>query len=445
MKFTLSWLTDHLDTDADAATIADKLTSIGLEVESVEDAGAALRDFTVGHVVSAEKHPNADKLKLCMVDTGADIVQVICGAPNARTGIKVVFAKPGVTIPASGDVLKVGAIRGVESRGMMCSERELLISDEHDGIIELSPEAEIGTGAAEALGLNDPVIDVAITPNRGDCTSVHGIARDLAAAGLGRLKSGPVHAVPGTFASPKTVALNFAPEAAGACPLFAGRYIRGVKNGPSPKWLQERLRAIGLRPISALVDVTNLLSYDRGRPLHVFDADKLDGNLQARMAEDGEQLLALDGKTYTLDSSMCVIADEKAARGIAGVMGGEETGCTDTTTNVFVESAFFDPVSIAATGRKLGILSDARYRFERGVDPEFVVPGMELATKLILEFCGGEAAEPVIAGACSRNGTARSISRRMRSHAWPASICRVQEITPHPDQSRLRGRSQARR
>ncbi len=398
MKFTLSWLKDHLDTEADAATIADKLTAIGLEVEAVEDAGAALRDFTVGHVVSAEKHPNADKLKLCMVDTGADIVQVVCGAPNARTGIKIVFAKPGVTIPATGDVLKIGAIRGVESRGMMCSERELLISDEHNGIIELSPEAEIGLPAAEALGLNDPVIEISLTPNRGDCTSIHGIARDLAAAGLGRLKSPAVHAVKGTFASPKTVALNFSPDTASACPLFAGRYIRGVKNGPSPKWLQERLRAIGLRPISALVDVTNLLSYDRGRPLHVFDADKLEGNVQARMAEDGEQLLALDGKTYTLDSSMCVIADEKAARGIAGVMGGEDTGCTEETTNVFVESAFFDPVSIAATGRKLGILSDARYRFERGVDPEFVIPGIELATKLILEFCGGEPAETVIAG-----------------------------------------------
>ncbi len=240
---------------------------------------------------------------------------------------------------------------------------------------------------------------ISLTPNRGDCTSIHGIARDLAAAGLGRLKSnGGACGDRATSRRPKTVSLNFAPDTASACPLFAGRYIRNVKNGPSPKWLQERLRAIGLRPISALVDVTNLLSYDRGRPLHVFDADKLEGNMQARMAEDGEQLLALDGKTYTLDSSMCVIADEKAARGIAGVMGGEDTGCTDETTNVFVESAFFDPVSIAATGRKLGILSDARYRFERGVDPEFVIPGIELATKLILEFCGGEPAETVIAG-----------------------------------------------
>ncbi len=402
MKFTLSWLNDHLDIDAgsgvDAAAIADKLTAIGLEVESVADVGARIADFTVAHVVSAEKHPNADKLKLCMVDTGADIVQVICGAPNAHTGMKAVFAKPGVVIPVSGEVLKVGAIRGLESRGMLCSERELLLSDEHTGIIELPAEAEIGAPAAQALGLDDPVIDVSLTPNRGDCASVHGIARDLAAAGLGRLKSGAIHKVPGKFKSPIAVSLQFAPETRAACPLFVGRYIRGVTNGPSPKWLQERLRAVGLRPISALVDVTNLLSLDRGRPLHVFDADKLVGHMHARLAEEGEQLLALDGKTYKLDSAMCVIADDKAARGIAGVMGGEETGCTETTVNVFVESAFFDPVSVAATGRKLGILSDARYRFERGVDPGFVIPGIELATKFILEFCGGEPSEIVIAG-----------------------------------------------
>jgi phenylalanyl-tRNA synthetase beta chain len=398
MKFTLSWLKEHLDTEADAAAIAEALTSIGLEVESVEDKGVALKDFIVGYVVSAEKHPNADKLKLCMVDTGSETVQVVCGAPNAHTGMKGVFARPGTLIPASNEVLKIGTIRGVESRGMLCSERELLISDEHNGIIELPADAKVGSPAAEALGLNDPVIDVSITPNRGDCTSVHGIARDLAAAGIGRLKSGSVSPVAGAFPSPKKIHLNFTSDTASACPLFAGRYIRNVKNGPSPKWVQERLRAIGLRPISALVDVTNLISYDRGRPLHVFDADKLSGDLQARLAKDGEEILALDGKSYTLDSSMCVIADEKSARGIAGVMGGEDTGCTETTTNVFVESATFDPASIAATGRKLGIISDARYRFERGVDPEFVVPGLELATKLILEFCGGEPSEIVVAG-----------------------------------------------
>ncbi|MBI3678539.1 MAG: phenylalanine--tRNA ligase subunit beta [Proteobacteria bacterium] len=409
MKFTLSWLKAHLETDADAAAVAEKLTSIGLEVEGIEDKGAALKDFTVARVISAEKHPNADKLKVCLVDIGGgapassseavgqNVVQVVCGAPNAHTGMKAVFAKPGVVIPSSGEVLKIGTIRGVESRGMLCSERELLLSEEHTGIIELPADAKVGSPAADALGSGDPVIDVSITPNRGDCTSVYGIARDLAAAGLGKLHSASVSPVPGKFASPKKVHLNFDSHAK-PCPLFAGRFIRGVKNGPSPKWVQDRLRAVGLRPISALVDVTNLLSLDRGRPLHVFDADKLSGDVQARMAKDGEQLLALDGKTYTLDGTMCVIADEKAARGIGGVMGGEDSGCTETTANVFVESAYFEPASIAQTGRKLAIISDARYRFERGVDPEFVVPGIELATKLILEFCGGEPSETVIAG-----------------------------------------------
>jgi len=400
MKFPLSWLKDHLETDADAATIADKLTSIGLEVEAVEDAGARLKDFVVGHVVLAEKHPNADRLRRCLVDTGAgDPIQVVCGAPNAHSGMKGVFARAGVVIPVSGEVLKVGTIRGVESHGMLCSGRELLLSDDHDGIIELPEEAVTGSPAAAALGLNDPVIDIAITPNRGDCTSVWGVARDLAAAGLGKLKAPRVEKVPGKFPSPKSIALNFTPETRSACPLFAGRLIKGVKNGPSPDWVQERLKAIGLRPISALVDVSNLIAHDRGRPLHVFDADKLAGNMQARLAREGETVLALDGKTYTLDAEICVIADEKTARGIAGVMGGEETGCTETTTNVFIESALFDPIRVAATGRKLQLTSDARYRFERGVDPEFVVPGLELATKLILEWCGGEASEIVVAGA----------------------------------------------
>ena len=399
MKFTLSWLKDHLDTDADADTIADKLTSIGLEVESVEDAGARLKDFIVAHVVSAEKHPNADRLKLCLVDTGTETVQVVCGAPNAHTGMKGVFARAGVVIPVSGEVLKIGTIRGVDSHGMLCSGRELLLSDDRDGIIELPADAKIGERAAKALGLNDPLIDVAITPNRGDCTSVWGIARDLAAAGLGKLKTPPVKPIAGKFPSPKTISLNFPPEAKSACPLFAGRLVRGVKNGPSPKWVQDRLKAIGLRPISALVDVSNLIAHDRGRPLHFFDADKLVGNMQARLAKDGEQVLALDGKTYALDSEMCVIADDAAARGIGGIMGGEDTSCTDATVNVFIESATFDPVRVAATGRKLQLMSDARYRMERGVDPEFVVPGLELATQLVLDWCGGEASEIVVAGA----------------------------------------------
>ncbi|HEX4159969.1 MAG TPA: phenylalanine--tRNA ligase subunit beta [Rhizomicrobium sp.] len=398
MKFTLSWLKEHLETDADTRTIAETLTRIGLEVESVEDKAAALSDFIVAHVVSAEKHPNADKLKLCMVDTGSGIVQVVCGAPNAHTGMKGVFARPGTVIPQSGETLKISSIRGVESRGMLCSERELLISEEHDGIIELDAAAEIGTPAARALGLDDPVIDVAITPNRGDCTSVAGIARDLAAAGLGRLKTLSVAPVKGMFPSPVQISLNFPPGAENACPMFAGRLIRNVTNRPSPAWLQARLRAVGLRPISALVDVTNFIALDRGRPLHVFDADKLRGNMQARFARDGEIVTALDGRAYTLGADMIVIADDERALSIAGIMGGEESGCTEATTNVLVESAWFDPQRIAATGRKLGIQSDARYRFERGTDPAFVVPGLELATKLILEFCGGEPAETVVAG-----------------------------------------------
>jgi phenylalanyl-tRNA synthetase beta chain len=400
MKFTLSWLKNPLDTEADAQTIAEKLTNIGLEVESIEDANARLKDFTVAHVISADKHPNADKLRLCMVDTGAGVsVQVVCGAPNAHAGMKAVFAKPGTIIPASGAELKIGTIRGVESRGMLCSGRELLLNDDHDGIIELAADAKVGEPAAKALGLGDPVFDVSITPNRGDCTSVYGIARDLAAAGMGALREGDLSPVVGKFPSPILTALDFSHGDENAAPMFAGRTIRGLKNRPSPKWLQDWLKAVGLRPISALVDVTNFLSLDRGRPLHVFDAGKLKGNLRARFAKEGETLAALDGKTYTLDSQMVVIADDEAARGIAGVMGGEDSSCTNATTDVFIESALFDPVRVARAGRLLGILSDARYRFERGVDPEFVIPGLELATKMILKFCGGEPSQIVVAGA----------------------------------------------
>lgn len=399
MKFTLSWLKDHLDTSAGAQTIADKLTSIGLEVESIEDAGARLKDFTVAEIISAEKHPNADRLRLCMVNTGdKDPLQIVCGAPNARAGIKVVLARPGTVIPASGEALKVGSIRGVESRGMMCSARELLLGEEHDGIIELPAESKVGAAAAAALGLTDPVIDVSITPNRGDAASVFGVARDLAAAELGTLHTKKIEPVAGKFASPKRIALDFSKENKNACPIFAGRLIRDVKNGPSPKWVRDRLKAAGMKSISALVDATNLIAQDRGRPLHVFDADKLSGNLRARMAKEGEQLLALDGETYTLDSETVVIADDKTAQGIAGVMGGMDSGCSLETTNVFIESAWFDPHRVARAGRKLGIVSDARYRFERGVDPQFVLPGLELCTQLILEWCGGEPSEVVIAG-----------------------------------------------
>jgi phenylalanyl-tRNA synthetase beta chain len=399
VKFTLSWLKDHLDTKADVQDIADKLTGIGLEVESIEDAGARLKDFTVAEIVSAEKHPNADRLRLCMVNSGdTDPLQIVCGAPNARAGIKVVLARPGMVIPASGEALKVGSIRGVESRGMMCSARELLLGEDHDGIIELPADSKVGAPAAAALGLTDPVIDVSITPNRGDAASVFGVARDLAAAELGTLRTKKVEPVAGKFTSPKRITLDFTPENKNACPLFAGRLIRNVKNGPSPKWVQDRLKAVGMKSISALVDATNLIAQDRGRPLHVFDADKLTGNLHARMAKEGEQVLALDDKSYALDSETVVIADDKTAQGIAGVMGGMESGCSLETTNVFIESAWFEPTRVARAGRKLGIVSDARYRFERGVDPQFVLPGLELCTHLILEWCGGEPSEVVIAG-----------------------------------------------
>jgi phenylalanyl-tRNA synthetase beta chain len=404
VKFTLSWLKEHLNTDASASEIGARLTSIGLEVESITDPGAGLKDFIVGEVVTAEKHPNADKLRLCSVSDGKDTLQIVCGAPNARAGIKVVLARPGTVIPATGDALKLGTIRGVESRGMMCSARELLLGEDHDGIIELKPGAKAGAPVVAALveaGLlaDDPLFDVSITPNRGDAASVFGIARDLAASGLGTLKTEKVQPVAGKFPCPKKITLDFTPENKDACPIFAGRLIRGVKNGPAPQWVQDRLKSVGMKSISALVDATNLIAQDRGRPLHVFDADKLSGNLRARMAVDHEQVLALDDKTYVLDRETIVIADDGYARAIAGVMGGLDTGSFEDTKNVFLESAWFDPARIARTGRKQGIISDARYRFERGVDPQFVLPGLELCTHLILEWCGGEASDVVIAGA----------------------------------------------
>ncbi len=398
MKFSVSWLKDHLESTADAAAIADTATSIGLEVEGIEDKAAKLAAFTVARVISAEQHPNADRLRVCRVDTGKDVVQVVCGAPNARAGLVGVFAPPGTWIPGSGIALKIAAIRGVESRGMLCSERELQLSEEHEGIIELAGDFAPGTPAAAALGLGDAVIDLAVTPNRGDCTSVHGVARDLAATGLGTLKVRPAPSVPGRFESPIRVSLDLPAGKESACPLFAGRVIRGLRNRPSPEWLQQRLKSAGLRPISALVDVTNYVSHGWGRPLHAFDAAKLMGHMRARLATEGEKILALDGKEYTLDPEMTVIADDSGARSIAGVMGGEDSGCTEATTEIFLESALFDPVRTARTGRMLGIISDARYRFERGVDPEFVVPGLELATQLILEICGGEASALTVAG-----------------------------------------------
>jgi len=397
MKFTLSWLKDHLETEASLGEVVEALTMVGLEVEDVSDPSAPLKPFVVAKIVTADKHPNADKLKLLSVDAGKGPVQVVCGAPNARAGLKGVFALPGVVIPATGDVLEVGTIRGVESRGMMCSERELGLSDEHNGIIELPEDAPIGVSFADYRGGADPVIDISITPNRPDCLGVRGIARDLAARGLGKLKPDPLAPVPGAFPSPVPIALKFDGDDT-PCPVFAGRVVRGLKNGPSPKWLQDRLKAIGLRPISALVDITNYLTFDRGRPLHVYDADKLTGTISARLGRAGENLLALDGKTYAVDDSMCVIADDAAVLGLGGVMGGETTGSTEATTSVFIESAYFDPGRTARTGRRLGLNSDARFRFERGIDPGFVVAGLELATRLVLDLCGGEASEIVVAG-----------------------------------------------
>ncbi|MGV8839834.1 MAG: phenylalanine--tRNA ligase subunit beta [Bauldia sp.] len=399
MKFTLSWLKEHLHTEAGADEIARTLTRIGLEVESVEDPAKALAPFRIASVVSAEQHPNADRLRVCVVDVGdGSPIQVVCGAPNARAGIKAVFAAPGSVVPATGDVLKIGTIRGVESRGMLVSERELGLSDEHTGIIELPADAPVGTSFAAYRKLADPLFDVSVTPNRPDCLGVSGIARDLAAAGLGTVIG---HALPpghGAFPAPVAVTLDLG-DAPGLCPAFGLRLIRGVKNGPSPEWLQQRLRSIGLRPINALVDVTNFLTFDRNRPLHVFDASKVAGSLIVRKAKAGETILALDGRTYTLDETMVVIADEKGALSIGGIMGGEATGCTEATTDVLVESALWDALNIAQTGRKLGINSDARFRFERGVDPEFCIPGIELATRMILDLCGGEASEIVVAGA----------------------------------------------
>ncbi len=399
MKFTLSWLKQHLETDADLATIDTTLTALGLEVEEIVNRGPELAPFTVAHVIEARPHPNADKLQICKVDTGSKTIEVVCGAPNARTGMKAVFAGNGLVIPGSGMKLKPTEIRGVQSNGMLVSEREMGLSDEHEGIIEMPDDAPIGTPFAEILNLDDPMIEIAILPNRQDCLGVRGIARDLAAAGLGTLKPVDDSPVKGSVKTPVSVSLDFDSNSADACPAFALRLIKGVINGPSPEWLQRKLLAVGLRPISALVDVTNFISLDRARPLHVFDADKVAGNLVLRLAKDGEKLLALDEEEYTLHDQVCVIADDKGVQSLGGVMGGLSTGVTEDTVNVLVESALFDTVRTAMTGRSLGIESDARYRFERGVDSNYMIGGIEDATKLILDMCGGEAGSVNIAGA----------------------------------------------
>lgn len=395
MKFSLSWLKEHLDTTADLETISKKLTALGLEVEGISDRSKELAPFTVAYVVSAEKHPNADKLRVCMVDTGKGVVQVVCGAPNARTGMKGVFAPPGSHIPGTGVDLKPGVIRGVESNGMLCSVREMGIGNDHDGIIELPEDAPVGSSFAAYRKLDDPVIEIKLTPDRADCLGVRGIARDLEAAGIGKLKPLAVKKIDGSFDS--KIKWRIADDG-NYCPKVTGRLFRNVKNGPSPKWLQDRLTSIGLRPISALVDITNFVTFDLGRPLHVYDADKLKGDPTLRLAKDGEEILALDGKTYRLDSSMTVIADENGPQSIGGIMGGEATGCSDATTNVFLEVALFNPIAVARTGRKLNINSDARYRFERGVDPTSADWGLDVTTQLILDLCGGEASTASIAG-----------------------------------------------
>ncbi len=398
MKFTLSWLKEHLDTDASLDEIVETMVAVGLEVESVENPEERLAAFSIGEVLEANPHPDADKLQVCKVATKDGEMQIVCGAPNARAGIKVAYAPVGAYVPGIDVTLSKAKIRGVESFGMMCSVRELELGDDHDGIIEAPETAKVGDPVAKVMGANDPVIDFEVTPNRPDTNGVNGVARDLAAAGLGKLITPEPKPVKGAYPSPQKVELDFPAGSENACPAFAGRYVRGVKNGPSPKWLQDYLRALGLRPISALVDITNYMSYDRARPLHVFDADKLNGVLRARLGKPGEKFLALDGKEYEIDETMTVIADDAAVLGLGGIMGGEDTGCTEETTNVFIECAYFDPLRTAKTGRKTGIASDARYRFERGVDPAFILPGMEMATQLVMDMCGGEPSEIVLAG-----------------------------------------------
>ncbi|SLN56571.1 Phenylalanine--tRNA ligase beta subunit [Roseovarius albus] len=401
MKFTLSWLKDHLETTASVDEIAETLTDLGLEVEEISNPAARLSEFTIGKVLKAEPHPDADRLRVCQVQTDEGETQIICGAPNAREGITVVIAKPGVYVPGIDSTIGVGKIRGIESYGMMCSEREMELSEEHDGIIEL-PSGEVGDRFIDWLAENDPakvdpMIEIAITPNRPDALGVRGIALDLAARGVGTMKPAPTAHIEGQFPCPINVTIDDDTRE-GGCFVFAGRVIRGVKNGPSPAWLQQRLKAIGLRPISALVDITNFLTYDRNRPLHVFDVDKVKGDLRVHRAKGGETLMALDEKEYTFSAGQVVISDDDGVESIGGIMGGEATGCTEETTTVFLEAALWDHVQIATTGRALKVNSDARYRFERGVDPAFNMEGHDLATQMIVDLCGGEVSNLVVAG-----------------------------------------------
>lgn len=399
MKFTLSWLKTHLDTTADVATVAETLTRIGLEVEHVHDPAAELGAFRIAEILTARPHPNADRLQVCEVNGGGGKLEIVCGAPNARAGLKTVLAPVGTFIPGKNFTISAGVIRGVASNGMLCSAEELGLSGASEGIMELPADAPVGEAYAKWAGLDDPVIEINLTPNRPDAAGVFGVARDLAAAGLGRVTTPPVAPVAGTGSCPVEVRLDLSPEDAGLAPAFALRKVSGVTNGQSPKWLADRLTSIGLRPINALVDITNFLTFDRARPLHVFDAAKVKGPLVVRRCRAGESLKALDGKTYNLDADMVVIADDTGVISIAGVMGGESTGCDAATTDVLIESALWSPSSIATAGRRLGIVSDARYRFERGVDPAFTLPGLDLATALVRQLCGGTASEVRLAGA----------------------------------------------
>ena len=417
MKFSLSWFKEHLDTNADIHAIADCLNRIGLEVEGIENSAEALSAFRIAKVLSAAPHPQADKLQVLSVDAGGEPLQVVCGAPNARAGMLGVFGPAGAVVPANGMVLKVAAIRGVESNGMMCSIAELELGDDHDGIIELSEDAPVGQVYADWAGLDDPVIDVSITPNRQDCMGVRGIARDLAAAGLGTLR--PLGEVYNIDLSVPLEGSDAAPivrtDDAAGCPAFYAQSVSGVHNGDSPEWMRSKLKAIGQKPISLLVDITNFVSIDLGRPLHVYDRDKLTGALVARKAVDGEQMVALNGKTYTLDASMTVIADDAMVHDIGGIMGGEHSGVSEGTTDVFIECAFFDPEHIARTGQKLALTSDARQRFERGVDPAFLDDGLAIATKLVLDHAGGTA------GAIARSGQAPVA---LRNISYDTDYCR---------------------
>lgn len=403
MKFTLSWLKDHLETSATLSEIKAKLDQIGLEVESIDDPADKLGKFVIARVLDAKPHPQADRLRVLQVEIekGKPSVEVVCGAPNAKTGLVGVFAPLGAYIPGTGITLEKKPVRGIVSNGMMLSEREMELSEDHAGIVELEAKfgENVGRRYIDVMGLGDAVIEIKLTPNRPDCTGVRGVARDLAAAGIGTLKpQKKIEGVEGTFDCPVEIKLEFPGGDDSACPCFAGRYIKGIKNGPGPAWMQQRLKAIGQKPINAVVDVTNYISVDQGRPLHVYDADKLKGAIRARLSKSGEKFLGLNGKEYETDDAMCVIADDRAVLGFGGILGGEDTGSTETTTNILIECAYFDPVLTAATGRKAGVQTDARYRFERGVDPAYIEPGLDLATRMMLDVAGGQPSKRKIAG-----------------------------------------------